>query len=474
MGNKCILVVDDDRDTREFLTDLFEEKGYRVVSAATPDDAIRAAISGVDLIVSDIRLGVEVDGLALLKTLHRDYADTPVILISGFGTLETAVAALREGAFDFISKPFNLAEVLSTIERALEGKDLASESKEGVLSDLIDSSSASGLVGRSPRMIVLYKEIARSAASRSTVLITGESGTGKELVARAIHTNSDRSARPFVAINCGALTETLLESELFGYQRGAFTGASSDKQGLFETANGGTIFLDEIGETSPALQVKLLRVLQEGEVRRVGGAKAVHVDVRVVAATNRDLEQEVRRGAFREDLFYRLSVVTLKVPALRERAIDIPLLVAHFLKRAARGAPRQLTLADDALKLLVHYAWPGNVRELENTIEYLVVSSRDGHITAGDLPAKFQHAAPVMRTGTGPAHLYLDLPSLDEFERRYLVHVLAAVGGNRTRAAEVLGIDRRTLYRMAGRFGIDLDAPTAADEPGAATTGQEP
>jgi transcriptional regulator with GAF, ATPase, and Fis domain len=305
-------------------------------------------------------------------------------------------------------------------------------------------------------MIALYKEIARVAPSRSTVLIQGESGTGKELVARAVHAHSTRAGRPFVAINCGALTETLLESELFGYQRGAFTGAASDKKGLFEEASTGSIFLDEIGETSPALQVKLLRVLQEGEIRRVGGSSTIQVDVRVIAATNRDLEEEVKRGAFREDLYYRLSVVTLRVPPLRERTADIPLLASEFLKRAAASTGREATISDDAMRLLERYPWPGNVRELENTIEHLVLYSRDARITAEDLAPKFRQQAAPPPAAAAPDRLFADLPTLDELERRYMLHVLEAVGNNRTRAAEVLGVDRRTLYRMAERFGIKL------------------
>jgi DNA-binding NtrC family response regulator len=455
MATNRILVVDDDSETREFLAEVFQDQDWEVALAATPESALDAAGSA-DLVLSDIRLEAAVDGIGLLRKIKARRPDVPVILMTGFGTLETAVEAVREGAFDFISKPFNIAEVTAIVRRALQSREVP-EAGEPKLAGLLDVYSSSGLVGRSREMIDLYKEIARVASSRSTVLVMGESGTGKELIARAIHTNSPRSAGRFVAVNCGALTETLLESELFGYQRGAFTGANTDKKGLFEEADQGTIFLDEIGETSPALQVKLLRVLQEGEVRRVGGLKPQRVDVRVIAATNRDLEDEVKRGAFREDLFYRLSVVMLRVPPLRERAEDVPLLVAHFLKRAGDTAHKEVVLTDDALKMLTHYSWPGNVRELENTMEYLVLHSRDARVTADDLPAKFQHAAPRIRTGSGPTEIFLDLPSLDELERRYLIYVLKTVGGNRTRAAEVLGIDRRTLYRILDRQATEED-----------------
>jgi DNA-binding NtrC family response regulator len=308
-------------------------------------------------------------------------------------------------------------------------------------------------------MIELYKEIARLAPSRSTVLVVGESGTGKELVARSIHKHGPRAARTFVAVNCGAFTETLLESELFGYTRGAFTGATSDRKGLWEEAEGGTLFLDEVGETSPAMQVKLLRALQEGEIRRVGSTRPVIVDARVVAATNRDLEREVASGRFREDLYYRLSVVTLSVPALRERRGDVPLLAERFLRAASENAGRgRLRLSEEALGRLVAYDWPGNVRELESAVEYAALHARGAEVAAEDLPPKLQSDDVRQAASRSPlASLYEDLPTLDELERRYLLHVLEATGGNRTRTAEILRIDRRTLYRMAERFKINLD-----------------
>jgi DNA-binding NtrC family response regulator len=288
------------------------------------------------------------------------------------------------------------------------------------------------------------------------VLITGESGTGKELVAGALHHNSPRSQGAFVAVNCGAITETLLESELFGHVKGSFTGATADKRGLFEEATGGTIFLDEIGETSLGVQVKLLRVLQEGEIRRVGSARSVRVDVRVLAATNRDLEREVKEGRFREDLFYRLSVVSLRVPPMRERAEDLPLLAAHALRHAKENGARATTISEEALAVLNQYDWPGNVRELENTIAHAALYARGNVITPEDLPAKIRNQTRNAEPENKTQSMFKDLPSLDELERRYIIHVLQTVGGSRTRAAEVLGIDRRTLYRMADRFGINL------------------
>jgi DNA-binding NtrC family response regulator len=450
---KKILVIDDDLETCNFLTEIFSEEGWRVTSNQTAE-AARASVEGgyFDLIVSDINLGGRTNGVALLREFKTLTPTSEVILISGFGTLETAVEAVREGAFDYISKPFDVNAVIATARRALKGRDVSEPA--AVL--LKEHGEASGLVGHSPRMIELYKEIALVATSRSTVLITGESGVGKELVARAIHRNSPRAAGSFVGVNCGAITETLLESELFGHVKGSFTGATSDKRGLFEEANSGTILLDEIGETSLGLQVKLLRVLQESEVRRVGSARAVRVDVRVLAATNRDLEREVKEGRFREDLFYRLSVVTLRVPSLRERADDLPLLTAHALKHARDAGAHATTISEEALALLAQYDWPGNVRELENTIEHAALYARGSRITPDDLPEKLRQRSRSAERASRTQSLFEDLPTLEELERRYLIHVLQAVGGSRTRAAEVLAIDRRTLYRMAERYGIKL------------------
>ncbi|HEX8090207.1 MAG TPA: sigma-54 dependent transcriptional regulator [Blastocatellia bacterium] len=450
---KKILVIDDDLETCNFLTEIFSEEEWSVSSSQTAESA-REAVEGkhFDLIVSDINLGGRTNGVALLKEFKTVSPDSEVILISGFGTLETAVEAVREGAFDYISKPFNVNEVIATARRALKGRNV--EQPAAVL--LKEYSQASGLVGHSPKMIEVYKEIALVAASRSTVLIAGESGVGKELVARALHRNSPRAGGPFIAINCGAITESLLESELFGHMKGSFTGAVSDKRGLFEEANGGTILLDEIGETSLGMQVKLLRVLQESEIRRVGNARAVHVDARVLAATNRDLETEVKEGRFREDLYYRLSVVTLRVPPLRERTEDLPLLAAHALKHAQESGARATTVSEEALALLCRYDWPGNVRELENTIEHAALYARGAVISPDDLPEKIRRHSRSLERGGKIQSMFEDLPTLDELERRYLIHVLQSAGGSRTRAAEVMGIDRRTLYRMAERFGINL------------------
>ena len=411
----------------------------------------RALTTPFDLVISDIDLNAQLSGLDVLRAFRNANPGGQVLLISGFGTLETAIDAVRAGAFDYVSKPFNITEVKATVKRALEQvRQPAADPQRA------REVPAARLIGRTAPMLEVYKQIAHAADSSMPVLIVGASGTGKELVARAVHAHGPRANRPFVPVNCGAIAETLLESELFGHTRGSFTGAVADAKGLFEQAHGGTVLLDEIAETSPALQVKLLRAIEEGEIRPVGASRAIRVDARVLAATNIDLEQRVAEQRFRQDLFYRLSVIVIRVPPLKERPADIPLLVAQFLENARARSGRQVSISPQALELLTSHSWPGNVRELENAIERLVLFNRGAVIDVADLP-------PVVR-GAGLSFdrgLFQDLPPLDELERRYLLHVLEAVGGNRTRAAEVLGIDRRTLYRMAERFGIDLkeDAP---------------
>ena len=452
---KRILVVDDDQDSCELLREIFSAEGWHVDTALSPTQAFSLAEKEkIDLVVSDVNLEANQTGLDLLKDLR---AQCPVILVTGFGTLDSAVEAAREGAWDFISKPFKVQEVVAIARRALEHDRHNGNPNRGA-EQLSARYEQGGLTGRSPVMIGLYKEIARVAPTRSTILIAGESGAGKELVARSIHQHSTRSAGPFVAINCGALTETLLEAELFGHVRGAFTGAVSDRKGLWEQAAGGTLFLDEVGETSPAFQVKLLRALQEGEIRRVGASRAIQVDARILAATNRNLDQDVKAGKFREDLFYRLSVVTLRVPALRERRTDIPLLAERFLATVLeRESHAPVTLSEETVRMLVAYGWPGNVRELESAIEYAVLHSRGNEIVPEDLPEKLQSAQVRAAARSSLSALFEDLPSLDELERRYLLYILDVASDNRTRAAEILRIDRRTLYRMIERYGIEAN-----------------
>ena len=442
--SKRVLIVDDDAETCRLIAELVAEDGRELQQAHTAEDAIeRARSEPFDLVISDINLNGPESGLDVLKAFKGVNPTGEVVLISGFGTLETAVEAVRAGAFDYISKPFNITEVRATVARAL-----AHEAAPPQSTAVIDR-PPEGIVGRTAGMLAVYKQIAYAADSTAPVLIQGESGTGKELVARAIHTHSRRATKAFVPINCGAITETLLESELFGHVRGAFTGAVSDRRGVFEQAHGGTVFLDEIGEMAPAMQVKLLRVLQDGEIRPVGANRSTRIDARVVAATNVDLERAVAEQRFRRDLFYRLNVIVIRIPPLRERREDIPLLIEQFLANASMRTGRAVTISPEAVRVLTAAQWPGNVRELENTIERLVVFSR-GRIDVEDLPDTL---------ASGPSleeRLFADLPRLDELERRYVLHVLEAVGGNRSRAAEALGIDRRTLYRMAERFGIDL------------------
>jgi DNA-binding NtrC family response regulator len=442
-----ILIVDDDRDTCQFIAELLAAPDRRIVYESNPVHALaHASREPFDAVISDINLNAPQSGLDILRAARQVNSRCQVVLISGFGTLETAIEAVRAGAFDYISKPFNIAQVKSVVERALSQSLLPEEAGHAP-----ERAVPAGLIGRTAAMLDVYKQIALAADAAAPVLIVGESGTGKELVAKAIHAHGRRATRPFVAVNCGAITESLLESELFGHTRGSFTGAVSDTKGLFEQAQGGTILLDEIGETSPAMQVKLLRTLEEAEVRPIGASRTVKIDVRVIAATNVELERAVGEGKFRQDLFYRLSVIVIRVPPLRERRADIPLLVDAFLRNACSRAGRERRLSDAALQMLLTQTWAGNVRALENTIERLVLFSPGTVIDLADLPAGMGGQAPSIEED-----LFKGLPTLDVVERRYLLHVLDSVKGNRTRAAEVLGIDRRTLYRMAERFSIDL------------------
>ena len=450
-----ILTVDDDAVTCELLCEVFNREGFGATFANSGEVALQSvAQQPPDLLLSDIRMKTRLDGLSLLEIVRREYPSVPVVLMTAFGSIETAVRAVKEGAFDYISKPFNIDELVTIVRRALAngtGKQLAPE--------LDDGERSAGLIGRSPLMLEIYKMIARVSDSRAAVLITGESGTGKELVARAIHNHGTRSTEPFVAVNCGALTETLLESELFGHVKGSFTGAIANKRGIFEQAGDGTVFLDEISETSGSLQVKLLRVLQEREVVPVGSTEPVKVRARVIAASNSDLEKLSAAGAFRGDLLYRLNVIQLHLPPLRQRREDIHLLVGHFLRKHAPEPESTMALDERTMHCLNSYSWPGNVRELENVIERAITLSQGGVITIDDLPQRLRlqpsHDTPPL-SADDLAELFSGLPNLDEIERRYIIHVLDATGNNRKRTAEILGINRKTLYRMAARFEIEF------------------
>lgn len=456
-----ILVVDDDPVTCELLSEVFVRHGFVVRSERHSEAAVSALADFCpDVLVSDIRMKTRYDGLNLLEHVRREGPGTPVILMTAFGSIDTAVRAVKEGAFDYISKPFRMDDVVAAVRRALNSQAPARAASPDADSE--DVEVAEGLVGRNPKMLEIYKTIGRVSDARAAVLITGESGTGKELIARAIHAHGKRHGEPFVAVNCGALTETLLESELFGHVRGSFTGAVANKRGIFEQAEAGTVFLDEIGETSPALQVKLLRVLQEREVVPVGGSSPVRVLARVIAASNANLEALCERGEFRRDLLYRLNVINIHLPPLRERRDDIPRLVTHMLrKHASEGQPPPV-VDDDALGRLVAYSWPGNIRELENVIERAITLNRGGRISRNDLSQKVltgvseEAASSRAYGGRDLTDFYEGIPTIDELERQHLLRVLDATGGNKKRAAEILGINRRTLYRMAERFGIEI------------------
>lgn len=463
-----VLVVDDSQETCDLLELLLgrdpDGMGLEVVKATRPQEAVEHLNrGGFELMLSDINLEADQDGLDLLRIAKPLGVET--ILLTGFGTLERALEAVKEGAFDFVSKPWNNEELKALVKRALVRRD--NRKSPGTQRP----APRSVMIGSSPSMMAVYRTIASLQNSRTTVLISGESGTGKELVAQTIHQSSDRKDRPFVAVNCGALTETLLESELFGHVKGSFTGAIGDKKGLFEEASGGTIFLDEVGETSPSFQVRLLRVLQEQEVRKVGGNRTVKVDVRVIAATNRDLAQMVKAGTFREDLYYRLSVVEIRVPPVRERwsrdgntgkvISDIPLLLSHFLEEACEKDRRAYSIRADALRLLERYSWPGNVREMSNVIEHLTQLSRGREITPEDIPEKIRedlqaHHVELPRAQTPLLELvegWDHLPTLDELEGRY-IQVLLKHERRKSRVADILGKDRTTLYRKLRELGL--------------------
>ncbi len=442
-----IWVIDDDTSSRELLARVLGERGWVVEQLTDGREALDRLAAGKkpDLVVSDIRMA-EVDGLAVTEAFQRAAPETPVILVTAFGNVDGAVEAIRRGAFDYISKPYDIDAVQHTAARALEQRRLGEENR-ALRRQLRDKYRLENAVGRSEAMLQVFKTAARVAASNATVLILGESGTGKELVARALHQASPRAAGPFVPVDCGAIAEGVLESELFGHVRGAFTGAQAARRGLFEEAGGGTIFLDEIGDVGTGLQARLLRALQEGTIRRVGANESVPVDARVVAATNRDLEADVKAGKFREDLYYRLNVVTIRIPPLRERREDVPLLAEHFA--AKHGRAEGATVSPDARELLAAYDWPGNVRELENVIARALALNPSGVVVVADLPDRLRSGGDKEPARGLPLPAGFR-PTLDDLGRRYAALVLAECQGNKTRAAELLGIDRKTLYRILG------------------------
>jgi DNA-binding NtrC family response regulator len=441
--------VDDDPVTIDLLKEVLSKEGYEVSTALSGEEAIAQGMDHLfDIIITDVRMG-EKDGMEVLRFFKKNAPETTVILITAFGSIETAIEAIREGAYDYISKPFKLDEIKFTIQRALEQRRLIQENKY-YRQELLDKYQFKNVIGRTSQMFQVYKTIAKVADTKSTVLLCGERGTGKELIARSIHYNSQRSTRPFIPVDCASLVETLIESELFGHVRGAFTGASSAKRGLFEEADQGTLFLDEVGNLGLSMQSKLLRFLQEYEIKRVGGTESIKVDVRVIAATNQPLEPLVKSGKFREDLFDRLNVVTITLPPLRERKEDIPLLANHFLQKFSEENHKNIShISPEALGILTQYSWPGNVRELEHTIERAVIFSIHPIILPEDLPTK------MFEEIKGPEILIPEKQlSLKELEKRYILKVLQETGGNKKKASEILGIDRATLYRILEKEGV--------------------
>jgi DNA-binding NtrC family response regulator len=435
-----ILVVDDAPDTLEVLQRNLSGKGYRVFTAKDANEAIRILEANpIDLVITDLKMP-KISGLELIRHIRDNFPDSEVMMITGYASIEGAVEAVKTGADEYLAKPFTDEELFSAVQRSLDKLNVR---RAGHRKSLRTEASSYGLIGESDEMQKVYVAIEKASAISATVLISGESGTGKELVARAIHYSSDRASAPFVPVNCGGIPEELLESELFGHVKGSFTGATESRAGFFQTADGGTIFLDEISETSLSMQVKLLRVLQDKEIYMVGARQPRTVDIRIIAATNRDLLALVKKDAFREDLFYRLNVITIHIPPLRERADDILLLTNHFVheysKEMGTAVPQ---FSDRALMLLKGYDWPGNVRELQNVIQRLVVMTEGSLVDAADLPSLMRFSAP---RGTGLDRTLVDV------EVEYIRNVLESVDGNKTRAAQILGIDRKTLREKLKR-----------------------
>jgi DNA-binding NtrC family response regulator len=443
-----VLIVDDDNETLELLREIVSKEGYQVDTAEHAQAALnKIAQEKPDVVITDLHMP-GMDGLALLAELKSRAPEILVILLTAYGSLKTTVDGIKAGAFDYLSKPFIVDEIRLVVRRALEHKHVLTEN-QALKKQLRDRYRFDNIVGSSPGMVTVYKLIARVAQTDSTVLLQGESGTGKELVARAIHMNSPRSAGPFVTVDSGALTESLLESELFGHERGAFTGAVSMKKGLLEKAHLGTCFFDEMANISATLQSKLLRVLQEREVRRVGGGAPMTVDVRMIAASNKDLKPLVDAGTFREDLYYRLNVVTITIPPLRERPEDIPVLAQYFVQKYGAAKEKPVTgISPDAMTLLTKYHWPGNVRELQHVIERAIVLTPHPAILPHDLPESIRTAASQVSTqGSG-------WMTLDSLERDYILRVLDAHQRDVGRASEILGIHRKTLLRKLRRYGM--------------------
>jgi DNA-binding NtrC family response regulator len=448
MNKPNILVVEDEELMRSILRELLESEGYHVYTADSAENALKIFPSAdMAVTLTDIKMA-GIDGLELLDQIKTIDEEAIVIIMTAYSSVDSAIAALRKGAYDYITKPFVNEDLLQTVRNAIQTRELFRENR-ALRRELNRHYSFSDIIGKSSSLQNIFRIVEKIADTTASVLIQGESGTGKELIAKAIHFNSGRAGKPFLAVNCGALPETLLESELFGHTKGSFTGATTDKKGLFRSADGGTLFLDEIGEMPPPLQVKLLRALQEHEVTPVGSASAVKFDARIIAATNKNLEKEVAENRFREDLFYRLNVIEISLPPLRERREDIPLLVKHFIARAAKEQNAiEKFITPEALSSLVNYRWQGNVRELQNAIERAFLLSGE-EIDAESLPPKIKNNSVNAFEIRDPEGVR---PTLEEMERRYILEILASVGEDKAQAAHILGIDLSTLYRKLKRY----------------------
>ena len=434
-----ILIVDDDPHARDLLKRLVGPLGdVHEAADSVATQKMLSTLPRVDLVMTDMAMNEAQEGLKVLATSRELHPETPVVAITAYGNIEGALDTIQQGAFDYLQKPFDVDAIVRVARRALEQRRLVEENRS-----LRQQVRQTPLVGRSAALLEVYKQVARAAGTNVPVLITGETGTGKEMVARALHQRSLRASAPFIPVDCGAIAESLMESELFGHAKGSFTGASSARRGLFEEADAGTLFLDEIGDVGPKIQAQLLRALQEGEIRRVGESNSIKVDVRVVAATNKDLKALAKEGKFREDLLYRLDVVSLHLPPLRERKEDIPALVQHFAQAHARGGARPV-VTPESIERLCAYSWPGNVRQLENVVARALALNATGVLGSADFPAPIGDAEPKA------APLVPEGLSLSELSRRYAAQVLQQTSGNKSEAARILGVDRKTLYKLLG------------------------
>jgi len=455
---KRILIVDDEESFRHMLSVILKKEKYEVETASNGEEALQKVISTpFDQILCDIRMP-QMDGLEFLKEVQKAGVESTIIMMSAYGTIDTAIEAMKLGAYDYISKPFKTDEIILTLRKAEEREQLRRENQL-LRREVLREYSFENIVSKNAKMKEIFEVIKKVAPYKSTILIMGESGTGKELVARALHYNSDRSKRPFVAVNCGAIPENLLESELFGHVKGAFTDAIRTKRGLFEEADGGTLFLDEIGELPPQLQVKLLRVLQEGEIRRVGESRPIKVDVRIISATVKDLAREVNEGRFRDDLFYRLNVLPIHIPPLRERREDIPLLIEHFIKKFTQSTNKKVVGIDSkALEVLMNYKWSGNVRELENTIERAVVLADGENIMLENLPPEIREFKEEEVSLPPVAEEEYSIKKASRIlETNLIKKALKKTKGNHTHAARLLEISHRALLYKIKEYGIEED-----------------